>query len=83
MATLEQKKLREQNRIKREAAICADFLKLRKENPDAKNFPLFETLANRYATDGKIAESYPITSMGIRDVLKRNGIYKPRTKTEV
>lgn len=81
MASIEQINLRQEAQRRKENAICEDYQNLKKQYPEAKAYTLFDTLAEKYRKKSIETPgfSFPITGMGIREVIIRNGLYKPQT----
>lgn len=80
MASIEQLNLRQEAQRRKESVICEDYLNLKKLYPEARAYTLFDTLAEKYRRQSieTPGTSFPITGMGIREVIIRNGLYKPQ-----
>lgn len=75
MATLEEIALRRQRKAQRERKVCNDFMDFRARHPEASPTCIMDTLAARYRKDDPLM---PTTSVGVRGILKRNGVYPPQ-----
>ncbi|MCM1220098.1 MAG: hypothetical protein NC548_36970 [Lachnospiraceae bacterium] len=84
MATIEEKRLREEMQRRKEQVVCADFLKLKEEYPNEKAYTLFETLAFKYrkGETGMEGIAFPITPIGVRYIIVKNNLYTPTTKSK-
>lgn len=82
MASIEQLKQRQEAQQRKEETICADYLELKEQFPEATAYTLFDTLAERYRKQSVETPgfSFPITGMGVRDVIIRNGLYTPKRR---
>lgn len=82
MATLNDIKTRNENKLRREQKVCSDYLTLANKNPEASANALFETMAEGYrnATDTEVIRlRLPGTAQGVKLIIARNGLYQPRT----
>lgn len=80
MATIEEKIAKELKRKEVEIKVCNDYRELQGKYPDESISCITETLASQYL---KIKlktgiKQYPVTAMGIRNILIRNGLYTPQ-----
>lgn len=80
MATIEEKEAKVQRRIEVANKVCEDYRALQQEYPNESISCITETLASQYfkikqKTGRKL---YPVTAMGIRNILIRNGVYTPQ-----
>lgn len=80
MATIEEKEAKIQRRMKTATKVCEDYRALQQKYPDESISCITETLAAQYF---KIKQetgekTYPVTSMGIRNILIRCGLYTPQ-----
>lgn len=80
MATIEEKELRREMQRRKDEAVCADYRELSKKYPNEKAYTLFDTLAAKYRKGDTSIQGvlFPITVMGVRDIIIRNGLYTPR-----
>lgn len=80
MATIEEKEIKRELQRRKDNAVCTDYIELLKQYPDEKVYTLFETLAQRYRKGETSVQGvlFPITTMGVRDVIVRNGLYAPK-----
>lgn len=81
MATIQDIQRRTEDKMRREQKVCSDYLALASQNPGVSANALFETLAEGYrrAKDTEtIRLRLPGTSQGIKLIIARNGLYKPR-----
>lgn len=84
MASVEQKRQRKEAQRRKEEIICSEYLQLKEQYPEETAYTLFDTLADKYRKQNLsvTGSPFPITGMGIREVIVRNGLYTPRKYTK-
>lgn len=83
MATIEQKKQLETMQRLRDIEICSDFKALKRQYPDIGAYTIFDTLADKYRKgEMKLkGANFPITGMGVRNIVIKHGLYSPRKQS--
>lgn len=76
MATIEEKEAKKQKKLIAHKRICSDYRELKAQYPTESPYSLFETLAKRYKAKG--LKLYPGTSMGIKNIIVKHGLYQPQ-----
>jgi len=66
-----------ERKMERDRIVCADFKELKKAFPKAKITTLCNSLAYKYFMEDK-PKIFPKSSVGINDILVRNGLYSRR-----
>lgn len=80
--TVFDKALKAEALSERDKIICADFMELREKYPKDGITTIFNTLAYLYWRDNKEHKgiAYPMTSVGIRNVILKYGLYSSKNK---